>query len=263
MKAVQPFANVGEMAVCCHQWLRDTLEALPDGQTYSIALSGGSTPAALFDAMVGLEQANALAGLPQLPWRKVHFFWGDERCVPPEHPDSNYWMTKEHLLEPLGIPENHIHRVMGENEPGYEAGRYAAHLSALLPLVDGYPSFDLVVLGLGNDGHTASIFPGNEALFETHQLCEAVVHPLTGQARVTLTGSLINRASMVVFLVTGAGKAPMVATIRQQATALLCQPHPTVDSSTTKTTLPAALVAPVDGRLCWLLDEAAAGHQRW
>lgn len=238
----QPFASIQAMAVYCHQWLQNTLEPLRDGQTLSVALSGGSTPAALFDALVKLEKANAADGLPFLPWHKVHFFWGDERCVPPDHPDSNYRMTKSHLLHPLGISASQIHRIRGENEPAYEADRYAAHLRTVLPLVDGFPRFDLMVLGLGDDGHTASLFPGNEALFATNQLCQAVVHPVTGQARVTLTGSLINRASTVAFLVTGAGKASMVATIRQQAAAL-----------------PAALVAPVDGRLCWLLDEAAAG----
>jgi 6-phosphogluconolactonase len=263
LNPVQPFASIQAMAVFCHHWLQKTLEALPNDQVFSIALSGGSTPAALFDALVALEKTNTAAGQLPLPWQKVHFFWGDERCVPPDHPDSNYRMTKNHLLHPLGIPANQIHRVRGENEPFYEAVRYAAHLSSVLTLVDGYPRFDLVVLGLGDDGHTASLFPGHEALFDTNQLCQAVAHPVSGQARVTLTGSLINRASTVAFLVTGAGKASMVATVRQQAAALEHQRVPSLDPLTTTATLPAALVAPVDGRLCWLLDEAAAGLQRW
>lgn len=253
MKSAAPFASIQEMAVFCHQWLNETLMSLPEGRNFSVALSGGSTPAALFDALVALEQEKTAVGIPGLPWHVIHFFWGDERCVPPDHAESNFRMTREHLLEPLGIRDGQIHRILGEREPVSEAERYATHLNAVLPLVDGFPCFDLIVLGLGDDGHTASLFPGHEQLFDTDQGCQAVLHPVTGQARVTLTGSLINRASTVAFLVTGASKADMVKTIKQQASL-----HERLGTLTAPL-LPAALVAPVSGRVCWLLDEAAAG----
>jgi 6-phosphogluconolactonase len=252
MKSMETFASILAMARFCRQWLNDALSSLPAGRFFNIALSGGSTPAALFDALVALEKDAVSAGQPGLPWQTIRFFWGDERCVSPEDLDSNYRMTKVHLFDPLGISSDQVHRIRGENDPVREVKRYRDLLQTMLPLTGGFPCFDLVVLGLGDDGHTASIFPGNEALFNTSQWCAAVVHPVTGQARVTLTGSLINRASAVAFLVTGAGKASIIATIRHQLAS-----RGTGGSNETAT-LPAALVAPVDGRLCWLLDEAAA-----
>lgn len=246
MRPLKPFASIEAMARFCHEWLRDALTTMPKGHVFHIALSGGSTPAALFDALVALEREGERAGKPALPWHRVRFFWGDERCVSPYHADSNYRMTLEHLFEPLGIHEAQVYRIRGESDPQEEADRYALLLQALLPLTDGVPCFDLIVLGLGDDGHTASIFPGQNHLFDTSRLCAPVHHPVTGQARVTLCGRVINHARLVVFLVTGAAKASMVARVQGQMVARGAD------------VLPAARVAPVSGRLYWLLDAAAA-----
>ncbi|MEL7006925.1 MAG: 6-phosphogluconolactonase, partial [Bacteroidota bacterium] len=117
----------------------------------SIALSGGSTPKVVFDYLAANYQG--------LDWSKVRLFWGDERCVPPTHNESNYKMTVDHLLSKINIPEENIFRVKGENSPGEEAVAYDQLLQNKLPIVNGIPQFDLVILGMGSDGHTASIFP--------------------------------------------------------------------------------------------------------
>lgn len=202
-----------------------------------IALSGGSTPKIVFD-----ELSDSYA--QKIDWRKVHLYWGDERCVPPTDDDSNYKMTKEHLLSKVDIPEENIHRMKGENKPGYEAARYSELLFAALRRLRKVPHFDLVILGMGDDGHTASIFPHEIDLWHSKKHCEVARHPETGQRRITITGKIINNAQEVAFLVTGAGKAEKVQKI--------------IDKEGTFEKYPASLVAPKSGNLIWFLDEAAA-----
>jgi 6-phosphogluconolactonase len=171
------------------------------------------------------------------------FFWGDERCVSPDSVDSNYRMARPYL-EKLHIPEDHIFRIHGEDEPTKEAQRYSKLLAETIPLKDGLPRFNLILLGLGEDGHTASIFPGNTRLFKSQHICEAVKHPKTGQQRITLTGTVINNAIDVAFIIKGAGKAKIVSKVMNQ------------DISD----YPASLICPVHGRLTWLLDKEAASR---
>jgi 6-phosphogluconolactonase len=202
-----------------------------------IALSGGSTPRIIFEELAANYRES-------IPWSRIHFYWGDERCVPPGHPESNYGMTREHLLSQIHMPEENIHRVMGENPPEEEAARYAGLLGEILPKKYRVPNFDLVILGLGEDGHTASIFPHEISLWEASAYCEVASHPESGQKRITLTGKVINNATRVAFLVTGAGKAEKVQEILQQ--------------KGNYERYPASRVAPRSGNLFWFLDKEAA-----
>ena len=144
--------------------------------TYTIGLSGGSTPELLY-SFLGDEFADSV------PWDFVHIFWGDERCVPPGNADSNYSMARKHLIDKTDIPVQNVHRIRGEDDPQSEAKRYSLEISEFLPHRDNHPVFDLLILGLGEDGHTASIFPGQTHLFTTDKLCEAITHPVTGQKK--------------------------------------------------------------------------------
>ncbi|MEH6679386.1 MAG: 6-phosphogluconolactonase [Sediminicola sp.] len=203
-----------------------------------IALSGGSTPKIVFDYL-------AMGYADGIDWEKVHFYWGDERCVPPDDEQSNYRMTEEHLLRLIPIPDENVHRIKGEDIPEQEAIRYAGILKSKLPVVAGVPQFDLVILGMGDDGHTASIFPYNIYLWDSISVCEVAVHSDSGQKRITITGKVINTAKEVAFLVTGPDKAEKVREI--------------VKGEGRFADYPASLVAPKSGKLIWFLDKAAAG----
>ncbi len=207
------------------------------GSPFNIALSGGSTPGVLFNKMVS---AIVHPGL----WHQVHFFWVDERCVPPDHPESNYRMTDETLFHSLSLNHDHVHRMMGEEEPRAEAKRYEALLRSKLPDREGLPFFDLILLGMGSDGHTASIFPDQMPLMYTKRICEVARHPETGQYRITLTGPVINNAARVCFMITGENKAAVLASILEE------------DNGSEK--FPAAHIKPFHGKLEWYLDEEAA-----
>jgi 6-phosphogluconolactonase len=204
---------------------------------FSIALSGGGTPRLALEAL-----ARHAAGID---WKAVHFFWGDERCVPPDHADSNYRMAREALFDTVDIPGGNIHRIMGERNPEAEAARYAGEMLATLPLAGNIPRFDLVMLGLGEDGHTASIFPGNIGLLKSGTLCEVSVHPMSGQKRITLTGKVFGQATQVAFLVTGSRKSSVVKEILEHEKG--CEAYPA-----------AMLYAMRDDAMWWLDKEAAS-----
>ena len=207
-------------------------------ETIHIALSGGSTPKIVFDELAANFQED-------IDWGKVYLYWGDERCVVPTDNESNYKMTVEHLISKIDIPEENIHRIKGENDPEAEAKRYAEVLGRQLPKAEGSPQFDLVILGMGDDGHTASIFPYEIDLWHSEKLCDVAVHPDSGQKRVTITGKVINNAETVAFLVTGSGKTEKFIEINNR--------------KGNYKQYPASLVNPKSGKLLWFLDEAAAG----
>tara|TARA_R110001599_G_scaffold344120_2_gene567330 strand:- start:1663 stop:2379 length:717 start_codon:yes stop_codon:yes gene_type:complete len=204
----------------------------------NIALSGGSTPKILFEILVQKY-------LDKIDWAKFHFYWGDERCVPPTSGESNYGMTHEYLFQHIKISEENIHRVLGENTPNEEAIRYSQLITENLPSINGLPQFDLVMLGLGEDGHTASIFPHQMELITSSKVCEVAEHPISGQKRITLSGSVINNAKEVCFLVTGEAKAEKVNEILNITGN--CERYP------------AAYIKPTHGELIWFLDKAASG----
>ena len=214
--------------------------AVMDHGRFSVALSGGSTPRALHTRLAAEPWRDAV------DWDRVHVFWGDERCVPPDHPDSNYRMARETLLDHVPIPPAQVHRMRGELSPAEAAAAYEAELRAFFPTV-AWPAFDLVLLGMGDDGHTASLFPGTAALAETEHWVVANRVEKLETWRLTLTAPAINRAAHVLFLVAGTGKAER---LRQ----VLRGPYqPTV--------LPSQLIRPVSGDLVWFVDRAAASGE--
>lgn len=204
---------------------------------FDIALSGGQTPKILFEI---LQTKYA----EKFPWQRVHFWWGDERCVPASHADSNYGVALEILFSKVEIPQENIHPVIGENDPQEEAISYSHQLHEHLNDRHGWPVFDLIILGMGSDGHTASIFPDQMQLLDSNQICATATHPDSGQIRITLTGKVLNNANRVYFLVTGENKAKRVAQI--------------MNKRKKAPRFPAYHVAPEHGQLLWYLDEDAA-----
>ncbi len=224
------------------EFARRAAEAIGRSGRFAVALSGGHTPRRAYEL---LAEPRGPAG-DRLPWDRVHVFWGDERCVPPDHPDSNFRMAREALLDRVPIPPANLHRIRGEAaSPDDAASGYEDDLRAFFSIAaDAPPVFDLVFLGLGGDGHTASLFPGGPALAEARRLAVAAGGPPPATHRVTLTLPVLNSARAVVFLVSGGDKVSVLARI------LACSdPDPT---------LPASLVRPRDGELLWLADRAAA-----
>ena len=218
--------------------LRMITESTKINKTFTIALSGGSTPEILFNFL-----SSDYAG--SVPWHQIHIFWSDERCVAPDDPQSNYGMALRTLLSKIEIPGVNIHRIMGEENPEEEALRYSSEIVLNTRTRKGRPVFDLVLLGLGEDGHTASIFPGHPELLESDKTCEVAYHPVTGQERITLTGRVINNAEAVAFLVTGRKKEIVVEKLFKKDPDSL--------------NYPAAHIVPVNGRLSWYLDREAGG----
>jgi len=206
-----------------------------------VAISGGGTPKAMF-ALLADRSAPYFA---RVPWDKLHLFWVDERCVPPTDNDSNYRMTNEAMLSKVPLPAAQVHRMEGELDPEIAASRYEAALRTEFGLDrSGNPVFDLVLLGMGDDGHTASLFPHTAALHELGRIVVANHVPQKETWRITLTWPVINLGREVAFLIEGASKAPVVADVFLGA----YDPE----------TKPSQLIRPASGRLTLLLDAAAA-----
>lgn len=173
---------------------------------FHLALSGGSTA-------IGMFRRWRTVYRDRIDWEKVRFYWVDERCVPPADEQSNYKHADEELFRPLSIPAGHIHRMRGEAPPEEEAIRYGRLLQKELPESGDEPRFDAIILGIGEDGHTASIFPNQTALLTDPGPCAVGVHPSSGQKRITLTGPVLLNASQIYVPVTGSGKRPMLERI--------------------------------------------------
>lgn len=217
-------------------------QAIRERARFLVALSGGSTPKALY-AILASE-----AFATQLDWSKVHFLFGDERAVPPTDGDSNFALANTLLFTPLNIPPAHIHRMRGEAQPETAAIEYEELLRRLTATAPGpWPVLDLVLLGMGEDGHTASLFPGTAALGEQSRWVVPGLSPQGTKSRITLTLGVINHASVILFLVTGQKKANVIRRILQSRADV-------IDA------YPAARVVPESGRLMWYLDRAAASE---
>jgi 6-phosphogluconolactonase len=202
----------------------------------AVALSGGSTPKAMFQILAEKPYADTI------PWRSIYFFWGDERCVPPDHADSNYRMADETLLSKVPIPRENIFRIPAENE---DHERAAANYSETLRKFFGEerPSFDLVFLGMGPDGHTASLFPGTTALSVNDRIAAANYVEKFQSWRITLTAATINMARNIIFLVAGADKAPALKEV--------------IEGLRNPELYPSQLIEPSHGARLWMVDEAA------
>ena len=233
------------------EWAHDTAtlihriseQAIASQGRFLIALSGGSTPKILYQTLTSPEWKE------RFNWRQFLFLFGDERCTPPEHPESNFGMAQAALFQPLDIAPGQIYRMKGEI-PDHElaAREYEDMLRSITHCAaPAVPQIDLILLGLGNDGHTASLFPGTSALQDRTRVVTVGQAPTGIPFRLTLTLGVLNRATVVLFLVTGAGKAPMVRAI--------LEPKNAADRA-----FPAALVAPDPGQLIWMLDHSAAAQ---
>jgi 6-phosphogluconolactonase len=212
-----------------------------------VALSGGSTPRALHTLLA--DPAEPFQA--RVPWTHLHVFWGDERPVPPDHPDSNYAMAYDTLLRHVPVPPAQIHRIAGEDpHPARAAERYARELREVFGaygrLEAGWPRFDLVVLGMGADGHTASLFPGTDVVHETTRLVAAPWVAALGTHRITLTPPVLNAADRVVFLVTGGDKADALAAVLEGPRRLAVYPTQAIAAGA--------------GSPVWLVDRAAAAR---
>lgn len=212
-------------------------EAIAAWGRFSIGLSGGSTPRTLFQLLASDDFAS------RIDWGNMYIFWGDERCVPPDHADSNYHMTRETLLDHVPLPEDNIYRMQGERDPAEAAAAYEETLRAFFGS-DALPRFDLLLQGMGDDGHTASLFPGTAALRERERWVVANYVEKLDSWRITLTVPMINAAANVIFLVAGENKAEALRAVLQGPR----QPE----------LYPSQFVQPENGRLRWLVDAAAA-----
>ncbi len=226
--------NTDEIGEAIASMLFDLLKK-QNKENIHIALSGGNTPQQIF-AYLAMKYGKTLYN------NRFHFWWGDERCVHPNSKESNYKMAYDLWLKSMEIPHENIHRILGENTPKPEAARYENELKKHVPIRNGFPVIDLTILGLGEDGHTASIFPDNLQLFATNKWCEVAEHPETKQIRITLTGKTLNNSHQIVFLSTGANKAKIVKEVA-------------IDQIQT---YPATHIKPGNGSLTWLIDEEAA-----
>ena len=212
-------------------------EVLRASDRFAWALSGGSTPRGLYRLLASEPYRE------RLPWHAVHFFWGDERHVPPDHPESNFRMARETMLDAVPVPPANIHRIAGEEPDAERAARlYEAELRSFFDLVPGeWPRFDLVLLGLGKDGHTASLFPGSAAVRERERLVVAPWVEAQQAFRITLTPPVLSRARCALFLVSGAEKAAALRAV--------------VEGERDPDLYPAQAV---EGNRLWMVDRAAA-----
>ncbi len=231
------FDNIKSLDDFSLDYLNREVNNLPANNFFTIALSGGTTPEKIYNFFSRNYS-------DKIDWERIKIFWGDERCVPPDDKESNFRMTFENLIKHIHIPEKNIYRIYGENEPHKESHRYSELLKRELRIVNNIPSFDLIILGLGEDGHTVSIFPGQIQLFNSNELCVTTVHPVSNQKRITITGKIINNAKKVAFLVMGEKKSKIVFEILNEKENAM---H-----------YPAFYVNPQSNNLTWIIDKEAA-----
>jgi len=219
-------------------------ESITEKGRFTVALSGGSTPRPLYTLLATDRYSQ------RIDWQEVHVFWGDERCVPSDSSQSNYQMVRETLLDAVPIPASNVHRIHGEEDPEDAAAAYEKELRAFFGVnsTDGSPrsGFDLILLGMGDNGHTASLFPGSPAVNERQRWVIAQYVGVVSMWRITLTPVVINAAKNIIFIVSGAEKAEPL--------------HSVLEGFFQPEVLPAQIIRPARGRLLWLVDKAAAGR---
>jgi len=215
-------------------------DAVRERGRFSVALSGGNTPRTVYSLLASEHR--------QLPWNSIHIFFGDERHVPPDDPESNFRMASESLLSKVPIPQSNVHRIRAELDAEAASMQYEQELREFFHLVDhDWPRFDLIFLGLGDDGHTASLFPGSKALTDESSRVTANWVEKFQTFRITLTFPVLNHAAEVVFLVSGASKARILSEVLRPGVRKF----------------PAQNVQPENGRLLWLVDQDAGSLLRF
>jgi 6-phosphogluconolactonase len=231
---VEVFLDPAVLVQAASERITASLEqALHEKTTATLVLAGGKTPEPIYQL---------LASEPykfRIDWKRVHIFWGDERCVPPESPESNYRMARDVLISRIDAHPDNVHRILGELGAEQAANLYEQEILRILP-GSGIPSFDLALLGMGEDGHTASLFPGAE--WDEERLVAASVVPQSGAVRVSMTPRILNAAAKTIFLVSGRNKADALACVLE---------NPACN-------YPAARIRPTQGGLLWMLDASAA-----
>lgn len=238
---IQTFADPESLAqAAAAQFVRLAENAIAVRGRFTVALSGGSTPKRLYQLLATPEWRY------KVTWKKVHLFWGDERHAPPDHPDSNYRMVRESLIDRVSILAANVHRISAEDPNADLAARqYEQKLRLFFELATNeLPQFDVVFLGMGPDGHTASLFPGTEAVFEQKRLVVSQWIEKFKTDRITLTPPAINNAMDVIFFVTGAEKAVTLKSVLEGA----YQPD----------RLPSQIIHPTQGKVLWMVDRAAS-----
>jgi 6-phosphogluconolactonase len=234
-RSIKVVADASAVAAAAARRIVDLAEdAISTGGSFSIALSGGSTPRTLYQLLAGDPY------LQRIDWKNWRIYFGDERCVGPTHPDSNFRMAGESLLDRVPVLPDHVHRMRGEIDPHQAAVEYGV----LLKQHFGEGGLDVILLGMGDDGHTASLFPRSAALSETHHRCVANFVEKLGAWRITMTAPFINRARQVIVMATGAAKADRL--------------HQVLDLGPDTQNLPIQLIDPPDGQALCLLDVMAA-----
>ena len=213
-------------------------EAICINGQFTLCLAGGATPAETYGMMATRFNLS-------VDWKEVQFFWGDERCVPPDDEASNFGLAERTLLSKLALSPTQIHRIRGEELPAAAAAAYEEELGRFFSLGDGeFPRFDLVLLGLGDDGHCASLFPGSPLIFEKRRMVATVELEAPQRRRVTLTPAALNNAARIMFIVAGEKKAEAVKNV--------------LEGPNDPSRFPAQIIAPTDGAVTWLLDRSAA-----
>ncbi len=235
---VQIFADLEDLSRSAAEFFCAlSRKIIPQQGRFAAAFSGGSTPRRLYELLGSSRYRKTI------DWKRVHIFLVDERCVPWNHPDSNYGMIFNTLLAPAKIPESNIHRIAGEDKTEQAARRYEQELRSFFRAT-GIPLFDLIILGVGEDGHTASLFPNTEAVLDQDHLAAPVHLEPPKLSRVTLTFPVLNHAAQILLLASGQSKAQVV--------------HEIIEKGNPRQ-YPAGLLCPTKGSLLWFLDKAAAG----
>ncbi len=239
MLELKIFSSPNELArAAAEVFVARSRECVGESGVFTVALSGGSTPKLLYQFLANPNEPFR----DRIPWSKVQFFWSDERHVPPDDPESNYRMTHAALLAHAPVPSENIHRIPSEN-PDAKAAAAEYEQTLINVTSNRLPQLDLILLGLGTDGHTASLFPGTDALNETTHLIAAPWIEKLQTHRITMTLPLLNNGASVLFLVSGKDKAEIV--------------HEVLEG---EDKYPAQAVKPTHGQLIWMLDQAAAAH---
>lgn len=231
------FDTPEQLALAAVERFLDYSNAIRETEGFSVALAGGNTPRQVYELLATEQFKN------RVEWPQAYLFFGDERCVPPEHPDSNYAMAYEALISRVPIPAENVHRIIGESNPNKGALEYENELRAFFAGL-AWPRFDLVLLGMGEDGHTASLFPNSAALKEMSRWVVATRNEQSRQERITLTVPVFNHARRIMVLVTGKKKAQRLKEV--------LRPQPGSEQ------LPVQAITPINGMLEWLVDAEAA-----
>jgi 6-phosphogluconolactonase len=235
------FKDIHDLSLAAARlFVESSLQAITGRGRFLVALSGGNTPNLLYQTLAGELYRN------QINWAKVHAFWGDERCVPPDDPGNCYYQARHALLDHVNIPADNIHRIQSDFEPAAAATDYARTLKVFSTPPLEWPRFDLVLLGMGDDGHTASLFPGSPVDITSPTIAVTANYQDRPARRVSLTPLVFNSARQIIFLVSGGSKSETLASI------LNGEYHPEQ--------LPAQRIRPTDGEVIWLVDEAAASR---